>query len=72
MHDADEAFAGLEIGLEDVPEPKKGEVLVRLYLRPVHPTDLHTLAGVRAIGPHALPFIAGNEVPARPRSSCGD
>jgi hypothetical protein len=59
---AAEDFAGLEVGFEEIPALKKGEVLVRLLLRPIHPTDLHTLAGTRAVGPHNLPFIAGNEV----------
>ena len=52
---------GLEVIKGDVPEPKEGEVLCQIYLRPVNPTDVHAIQGLRPIGPHHTPHIAGCE-----------
>jgi hypothetical protein len=59
---ADEGLSGLKIVEGDIPKAGQGEVLVRVTLRPVNPTDEHSIAGKRPIGPHEVPFIAGNEV----------
>lgn len=52
---------GLEVIKGDIPEPKDGEVLCRIILRPVNPTDVHAIQGLRPIGPHHTPHIAGCE-----------
>jgi hypothetical protein len=57
-----EGLSGLKIVEEDIPKPGQGEVLVRLTLRPVNPTDEHSIAGKRPLGPHEVPFTVGAEV----------
>lgn len=52
---------GLEVIKGDIPEPKEGEVLCQITLRPVNPTDVHAIQGLRPIGPHRTPHIAGGE-----------
>lgn len=52
---------GLEVIKGDVPQPKEGEVLCQIVLRPVNPTDVHAIQGLRPIGPHHTPHIAGGE-----------
>ena len=52
---------GLEVIQGVIPEPKEGEVLCRITLRPVNPTDVHAVQGLRPIGPHHTPHIAGGE-----------
>ena len=52
---------GLEVIHGDVPEPKDGEVLCQIYLRPINPTDVHQVQGLRPIGPLQTPHIAGGE-----------
>lgn len=45
----------------NIPSPGDGEVLCKIYLRPVNPTDVHAVQGLRPIGPHHTPHIAGGE-----------
>lgn len=52
---------GLEVIQGSIPEPKEGEVLCQIILRPVNPTDVHAVQGLRPIGPHHTPHIAGGE-----------
>lgn len=52
---------GLEVIQGSIPEPREGEVLCRIILRPVNPTDVHAVQGLRPIGPHHTPHIAGGE-----------
>lgn len=52
---------GVNIIQVEIPTPGPGEVLIRLKLRPVNPTDVHTIAGTRPIGPHKLPLVPGSE-----------
>lgn len=52
---------GLKVIKGDVPEPSDGEVLCQIYLRPINPTDVHQVQGLRPIGPHDTPHIAGGE-----------
>lgn len=52
---------GLEVIEGDVPSPKEGEVLCQILLSPVNPTDVHAIQGLRPIGPHHTPHIAGGE-----------
>lgn len=66
---ADDGLPGIKIVEEDIPKPGQGEVLVRLTLRPVNPTDEHSIAGKRPIGPHEVPFTAGTEVWSQLRKS---
>ncbi len=40
---------GIAIAERPVPAPGAGEVLVRLYLRPINPSDLMSLAGAAAL-----------------------
>jgi NADPH:quinone reductase-like Zn-dependent oxidoreductase len=57
-----DGFNGISIVDGDIPKPGDGELLVRMLLSPVNPTDVHTVGGKRPIGPHKVPFVAGNEV----------
>eukprot|EP00884_Botryococcus_braunii_P019454 jgi/Botrbrau1/6192/Bobra.0344s0032.1 len=59
--EAEDGFKGISIVDEDIPKPGAGEVLTKIILAPVNPTDVHTVGGKRPIGPHKVPFIAGNE-----------
>ena len=52
---------GLHVIQGTIPEPREGEVLCRIVLRPVNPTDVHAIQGLRPIGPHHTPHIAGGE-----------
>ena len=52
---------GVEVIKGDVPSPGEGEVLCQIFLRPVNPTDVHAVQGLRPIGPHHTPHIAGGE-----------
>ena len=52
---------GLEVVKGDVPSPGEGEVLCQIFLRPVNPTDIHAVQGLRPLGPHHTPHIAGGE-----------
>lgn len=52
---------GLEVIKGDIPEPGDGEVLCEIYLRPINPTDVHQVQGLRPIGPHDTPHVAGGE-----------
>ena len=55
------ALDGLEVIKGEIPEPKQGEVLCQIYLRPINPTDVHQVQGLRPIGPLQTPHIAGGE-----------
>ncbi len=52
---------GVEVIKGIVPSPGEGEVLCQIFLRPVNPTDVHAVQGLRPIGPHHTPHIAGGE-----------
>ncbi|KAA6428756.1 hypothetical protein WJX79_005785 [Trebouxia sp. C0005] len=52
---------GVEVIKGDVPSPGEGEVLCQIFLRPINPTDVHAVQGLRPIGPHHTPHIAGGE-----------
>lgn len=52
---------GVEVIKGNIPSPGEGEVLCKIYLRPVNPTDVHAVQGLRPIGPHHTPHIAGGE-----------
>ncbi len=55
---------GAAISQVPIPEPKEGEALVRILLRPVNPTDLVTLHGARA-ATIQLPTTPGSEGDSR-------
>ncbi len=44
-----------------IPEPKQGEVLAKILLAPVNPTDVHQLQGLRPIGFKEFPQVGGTE-----------
>ena len=44
-----------------VPEPKENEVVARILLAPVNPTDVHQLQGLRPIGCKTFPQVLGTE-----------
>ncbi|KAK9863311.1 hypothetical protein WJX84_004944 [Apatococcus fuscideae] len=44
-----------------VPEPKENEVVVKVLLAPVNPTDVHQLLGLRPIGCKSFPQVCGTE-----------
>ena len=52
---------GLDVIQGDIPIPQEGEVLCQILVRPVNPTDVHAIQGLRPIGPHHTPHIAGGE-----------
>ena len=52
---------GMEVIKGDIPSPGEGEVLCQIFLRPINPTDIHAVQGLRPIGPHHTPHIAGGE-----------
>lgn len=51
----------LTIKTVPIPEPKEGEVLAKILLAPVNPTDVHQLEGVRPIGHKEFPQVGGTE-----------
>ncbi|KAK9829079.1 hypothetical protein WJX72_003772 [[Myrmecia] bisecta] len=54
-------FSGLRLRKDKpVPEPKQGEVLVRVYMRPIDPTDIFSIQKVYPINPQ-LPAVPGSE-----------
>ena len=46
----DDPASGIAIAEREVPVPGNGEVLVRLFLRPINPSDLFSLAGTFCSG----------------------
>ena len=44
-----------------IPEPEQHEVLVKVLLAPVNPTDVHQLQGLRPIGCKTFPQVGGTE-----------
>ena len=52
---------GLEVITGDIPSPGEAEVLCQMILRPINPTDVHAIQGLRPLGPHHTPHIAGGE-----------
>ena len=50
---------GLEVIAGEVPSPGDGEVLCQMILRPINPTDIHAIQGLRPLGPHHTPHVAG-------------
>lgn len=44
-----------------VPQPKKGQVLVRMAAAPINPTDFNSLTGARMYGKRTYPFTPGVE-----------
>lgn len=50
----------IEIRSLPVPEPKDGEVLVKLLLRPINPCDVYTLKGLYPAAPSGE-FVPGSD-----------
>lgn len=50
----------LQVVFVDTPKPQENEVLVKIILRPINPSDVHFLKGDRAGAPD-LPFVPGFE-----------
>jgi len=51
----DEPVTGIALTERPVPAPGAGEVLVRIFLRPINPSDLFSLAGAASCE-SAAPF----------------
>ncbi|KAK9846137.1 hypothetical protein WJX84_004905 [Apatococcus fuscideae] len=51
----------LSVKASPIPEPGKGEVLCKILLAPVNPTDVHQLLGARPIGCREFPQVGGTE-----------
>ncbi|MEO0895051.1 MAG: zinc-binding dehydrogenase [Bacteroidota bacterium] len=57
----DEADGKLFLREVPVPQPKEGEVLVKIHCAPINPTDLNALRGMSYTGERTYPFIPGME-----------
>ena len=55
----EDPVSGIEIAERPLPTPGAGEVLVRVYLRPINPSDLFSLAGEYAVVSKASPSCGG-------------
>ncbi|KAK9909308.1 hypothetical protein WJX75_000309 [Coccomyxa subellipsoidea] len=54
--------AKVDIGEKDIPKPGPGEVLVRISLRPVNPSDVYSVSLLYAgFKPQTFPAVPGNE-----------
>lgn len=51
----------LSVKSADVPEPGEGEVLSKILLAPINPTDVHQMQGLRPIGAKSFPQVSGTE-----------
>jgi NADPH:quinone reductase-like Zn-dependent oxidoreductase len=54
----EDPVSGIEIADRPVPTPGAGEVLVRIYLRPINPSDVFSLAGKFAFVSEASLFCS--------------
>ena len=64
----DDPVSGIAIVDRPVPTPGAGQVLVRLFLRPINPSDLFSLAG--AVAPSRFIAVPTHTHPAFVASSC--
>ena len=44
-----------------IPDPGHGEVLAKILLAPINPSDIHQLLGRRCIGATTFPQVPGTE-----------
>eukprot|EP00208_Stichococcus_sp_RCC1054_P006972 CAMPEP_0206150012 /NCGR_PEP_ID=MMETSP1473-20131121/38078_1 /ASSEMBLY_ACC=CAM_ASM_001109 /TAXON_ID=1461547 /ORGANISM="Stichococcus sp, Strain RCC1054" /LENGTH=335 /DNA_ID=CAMNT_0053547501 /DNA_START=678 /DNA_END=1685 /DNA_ORIENTATION=- len=54
-------WSNIEIKEIDIPEPKEGQVLIRVHLRPINPTDFFKAGGTYLNIEEAIPFTAGSD-----------
>ena len=54
-------LSNLTIQPAPIPEPGPGEVLCKILLAPINPTDVHQILGQRSIGAFTFPQVSGIE-----------
>lgn len=56
-----DGFKNIELQQVDIPEPKDGQAMVKITLRPINPTDLLSSAGVYPGIADRIPFVQGSD-----------